>query len=74
MREIFITNDGNFMTVVDKSLPLGRWDGTYLVTFFAFGSLDFDVRGTHGTACKTYSTKDKAISAAKRYVRKYERL
>ena len=67
-----MTNDGHFMTVVDKSLPLGKWDGTYSVTFFAYGSPDFEVRGTCGTACKIYSTKDKAISAAKRYVRKYE--
>ena len=74
MREVFITNDGHFMAIVDKSLPCGRWDGTYSVSFFAFGSPDFDVRGTDGTACKIYNTKDKAVSAAKRYVRKYELL
>ena len=72
MSETFKTKDGHFMTIVDKAYPCGKWDGTYSVSFFAFGSPDFDVRGTDGTACKTYSTKDKAVSAARRYIRKYE--
>lgn len=72
MAETFKTKDEHFVAVVDKSLPLGVWDGTYSVSFFAFGSPDFDVRGTYGTACKSYVTKEKAIAAAKRYIHKYE--
>lgn len=74
MSKTFKTKDGHYMTIVDRAFPCGKWDGTYSVTFISFGSLDFDVRGTDGTACKIYSTEDKAISAAKRYIRKYETL
>lgn len=74
MSKTFMSKDGHFVTMVDKSFPCGKWDGTYSVTFFSYGYPDFDVRGTNGTACKTYSTKDKAISAAKRYIRKYGEL
>lgn len=72
MREVFKTKDGHFMAIVDNFFPCGRRDGAYWVAFFSYGSPDFDVRGSDGTACKVYSTKDKAVSAAKRYVRKYE--
>lgn len=73
MVETFKSRDGHFVAVVsDKFLPCGVWDGTYSVSFFAFGSPDFDVRGTFGTGYKSYETKAKAISAAKRYIRKYE--
>ena len=72
MAEMFKTKSGDFMAVVCKFLPCGKWDGTYAVDFFAFGSPNFDVRGSYGTACKSYKTKEKAIAAAKRYIKKYE--
>lgn len=72
MREMFRTKTGMYEAVVTEFTPCGKWDGTYAVDFWALGAPDFDVRGTYGTACKSYTTKEKAIAAAKRYIKKYE--
>ena len=71
MREMFRTKTGLYEAVVTEFTPCGKWDGTYAVDFFALGSPDYDVRGGDGVACKLYSTKEKAIAAAKRYIKKY---
>lgn len=71
MKEVFRTKTGMYRAVVTEFTPCGKWDGTYAVDFWALGAPDFDVRGTYGTACKSYATKEKAIAAAKRYIKKY---
>ena len=71
MREMFRTKTGMYEAVVTEFTPCGKWDGTYAVDFWALGAPDFDVRGTYGTACKSYATKEKVIAAAKRYIKKY---
>ena len=71
MKEVFRTRTGMYEAVVREFTPLGKWDGTYSVSFFALGSPDFEIKGSYGTACKSYDTKEKAIAAAKRYIKKY---
>lgn len=58
---------------VVKFMPLGKWDGTYAVHFFALGAPDYDYRGNDGMAMKVYATEQKAIGAAKRYVKRWEK-
>lgn len=45
--------------------------GTGYICFFKIDNqLNFDERGTYGTGCKIYPTKEKAEAAGKRYLRK----
>lgn len=69
---IYKTNDGTRSTRVRKSRPLGVFNGEYMVEFWAYGTPDNDIRGTHGLGCKTYSTMEKAIAAAKRYIKQWD--
>lgn len=39
-------------------------------TFYCNGRPDKDVRGTDGTACKIYKTRERAIAAGERYLKK----
>lgn len=64
---IFKSDDGFFIAEIYK------WDAEYCVTFIAFGRIDYQFKGSYGTGSKSYSTKDKAIAAAKRYIKKFEK-
>lgn len=66
-------NDGTLKAIVDLFRPLGCWDGRYCVSFYALGWMDNDYRGTHGTGMKVYETEQKAIEAAKRYIKKWDK-
>lgn len=61
---------GEYKAVVSEFTPLGTWNGEYNVMFECFGGIDYQLRGTGGMGSKQYSTLDKAIAAAKRYVNK----
>ena len=72
-RKVF-TGTGNsegLTSVVRHFTPLGKWNGQYSVSFEALGAMDNDYRGTNGTGMKVYDTEEKAISAAKRYIKKW---
>lgn len=57
---------------VRQFTPLGVWNGQYSVEFYALGAMDNDYRGTNGTGMKVYDTEEKAIAAAKRYIKRWE--
>lgn len=64
-------NSEGLTATVRHFTPLGQWNGQYSVSFDAFGAMNNDYRGTNGTGMKVYDTEEKAISAAKRYVKKW---
>ena len=45
-------------------------DNSYICYFKINGKPNYDERGTNGTGLKIYPTKEKAISAGKRYLLK----
>lgn len=67
----FSTDDKNYVAYVKEFKPLGKWNGQYGVLFYAYGTMDNDYRGTNGTGMKVYDTLDKAVVAAKRYIKKF---
>ena len=45
----------------------------WICYFKVDGKADFDCRGTDGLGLKLYSTKEKAIAAGKRYLKKMQK-
>ena len=70
---IKIIENGEYKAYVSKFTPLGKWNGEYSVLFCCYGSIDYQIRGGCGTGSKEYSTLEKAMAAAKRYVNKYNK-
>ena len=70
--KLFAGSNNQLTAEVRHYVPLGVWNGQYAVSFFAFGVMDNDYRGTNGTGMKVYDTEDKAIAAAKRYTKRWE--
>lgn len=70
--KVYKSKNENYIAYVKYFTPMNRWDGRYSVLFIAFGDMDNDYRGTNGTGMKVYDTFDKAVRAAKRYVKKFE--
>lgn len=66
------TSDKHYKAYIREFKPLGIWNGQYSVSFEAYGNMDNDIRGTSGTGMKVYGTYEKALAAAKRYIKKYE--
>ena len=58
---------------VEKSRGVGSAAGKWVCNFFVGGRPDYDQRGTNGTACKLYETKEQAEAAGKRYLAKMKR-
>lgn len=48
-------------------------ENEYVTCFYVDGFKDTDERGTEGTGCKLYPTKEKAIAAGKRYLKKMQK-
>ena len=71
-RKVFTGSNDQLEAVVRQFTPLGTWDGRYSVSFYALGAMDNDYRGTNGTGMKVYDTEEKAIAAAKRYIKRWE--
>lgn len=67
----FRTDDKKYIACVREFKPLNKWNGQYCVCFEAYGMMDNDYRGTNGTGMKVYDTLEKAIQAAKRYIKKF---
>lgn len=49
-----------------------RNNGEYVCYFLIDNRIDKGARGTDGTGCKIYGTKQKAEAAGKRYLKKME--
>ena len=47
-------------------------ENEYVTHFYVDGFIDTGERGTAGTGCKLYPTKEKATAAGKRYLRKMQ--
>lgn len=70
-----LTGTGNskgLTAIIRHYAPLNQWSGQYSVSFEAFGEMDNDYRGTNGTGMKVYDTEEKAIQAAKRYIKRWK--
>lgn len=49
------------------------WGNEWACNFFVDGRSNCDERGTNGTGCKIYPTKEKAEDAGKRYLKKMQK-
>ena len=72
MRKIYTGSNNQLKAIVREFKPLGQWNGQYCTYFYALDDPDYDYRGNNGLGMKVYDTKEKAIAAAKRYVKRWE--
>lgn len=69
----FSGSSGQLTAKVKKFMPLKQWNGQYITYFYALGEPDNDYRATNGLGSKVYDKEEQAISAAKRYVKRWEK-
>ena len=68
---IIENNSGTFTARVRAYKVLNCNTGKFVVDFISYNHADTDIKGAKGTGSKVYDTYEKAVNAAKRYVRKH---